>query len=225
MKTTKTQKTEEFIVDDMVCTSCEKIIEKKVAKLAGVKDVKANYSEGSCEVTFDPSEIAPERIRSAIGDAGYGCPTANEPKGKGFGDNAILLGVVAILVGAYFVFSPYLEAYVPSIGQNTSLALLFIIGLLTGFHCIAMCGGFVVSYATKTAANGKPGYISHLKFGAAKTASYAFFGALFGLLGSFITFTPLIRGLAAAFAGTFLILFGLNMLGYLKAFRRFRARS
>ena len=47
-------------------------------------------------------------------------------------------------------------------------------------------------------------------------------GAIFGLLGGFIAFTPLLRGVAGVLAGAFLIVFGLNMLGLFAPLRRFR---
>jgi sulfite exporter TauE/SafE len=64
-----------------------------------------------------------------------------------------------------------------------------------------------------------------LKYGFGKTLSYTVIGALFGLVGSFITFTPFIKGVAAFVAGLFLVLFGLNMLGLFSWFRRFRFKT
>ena len=218
-------KSEKITVNGMVCASCEKIITKNVKKLNGVAEIKADYSGGSCTVKYDPQKTSIEKIKSSIEEAGYECPSTDKPVSKKPWESAIILGVIALIIGAYFIFAPKFEAYMPSISQNTSIALLFIIGLLTGFHCIAMCGGFVVSYTTKNASEGKRNFMPHLKYGATKTLSYTLFGALFGLVGSFITFTPMIRGLAAAFAGLFLIIFGLNMLGYFKQLRRFRLKT
>jgi sulfite exporter TauE/SafE len=52
--------------------------------------------------------------------------------------------------------------------------------------------------------------------------SYTVIGALFGLIGSIFVFTPLLRGMAAIFAGVFLIIFGINMLNIFPALRRIR---
>jgi sulfite exporter TauE/SafE len=103
-----------------------------------------------------------------------------------------------------------------------SLDLIFLLGLLTGFHCVGMCGGFVLSYAAEDAELGRPSYRSHILYGAGKTLSYTAIGALFGLAGAVVTFTPLLRGAAGIAAGLFLIVFGLNMLGLFKPLRRFR---
>jgi sulfite exporter TauE/SafE len=52
--------------------------------------------------------------------------------------------------------------------------------------------------------------------------SYTLIGASFGLLGAFVAFTPILRGVAGVLAGAFLIVFGLNMLGLFAPLRRFR---
>ncbi len=59
-----------------------------------------------------------------------------------------------------------------------------------------MCGGFVLSYTAEDARLGRPSYRSHLLYGAGKTLSYTTIGALFGLVGAFIAFTPMLRGVA-----------------------------
>jgi len=96
--------------------------------------------------------------------------------------------------------------------------------MLTGFHCVGMCGGFIMSYTSKNAAEGKRSLnvFSHMQYGAGKLASYTVIGALFGLIGTVFVFTPMIRGLAAIFAGLFLIIFGFNMLNIFPVLRKIR---
>lgn len=33
----------------------------------------------------------------------------------------------------------------PDLGMNASIGLLFLVGVLTSFHCAGMCGGIVLS--------------------------------------------------------------------------------
>jgi len=96
-------------------------------------------------------------------------------------------------------------------------SMILLVGFLTGFHCIGMCGSFVVSYATATAADRGRGSLAlaHLAYGFGKTLSYAIIGALFGALGAVITITPVMRGAVAIAAGLFLVLYGLRMLNLL----------
>ncbi len=132
-----------------------------------------------------------------------------------------LLGIVVILY-----FDDKLRGYsdLPSASENLSYGLLFVAGVLTGFHCVGMCGALVISYAAKSAAAGKPSLTSHLLYGAGKTFSYTVIGGLFGLVGSVIAFTPFVRGVVGAAAGVFLILFGLGLLNVWPALHDFHLR-
>lgn len=101
--------------------------------------------------------------------------------------------------------------------------MLFGIGFLTGFHCIGMCGSFVVSYANQATSVGKA-IFSHLAYGFGKTASYSAIGAAFGMLGAVLTITTHMRGIAALAASLFLLLYGLKMLNLIPGLRYFTLR-
>ena len=134
----------------------------------------------------------------------------------------LIIGVAGILLIILFDTEWISHGGAPDISQHMSLYLIFVLGLLTGFHCIGMCGGFVLSYTADDARAGRRSYLSHLLYGAGKTLSYTTIGAMFGLLGAVVAFTPLLRGVAGMMAGAFLIVFGLNMLGLFAPLRRFR---
>ena len=208
-------------INGMHCTSCEKVIHDSVKKIKGVMEVKADYAKGNAEIIFNPQKTNEKEIKSAIEKAGYTCFTS--PKKNSI--LGVIFGVIGILLIGYFIF--YLSGRIPILSIDTKLGygLLFIAGLLTGFHCIAMCGGFVISYTAKDALAGRKSYASHLKYGIGKTISYTIIGALFGLVGSLIAFTPMIRGIAGIIAGLFLVIFGLNMLNIFPWFKRFRIRQ
>jgi sulfite exporter TauE/SafE len=132
------------------------------------------------------------------------------------------------------VFESVFPNSLPELTPQTSLLLVFFVGLLTSFHCIAMCGSFVVSYSASEAKNSensviesKPGEIqirksdlkNHLYYNLGKLVSYTLIGGFFGLIGSVFVFTPQLRGLAAIIAGFFLVLFGLNLLNIFPSLR------
>lgn len=218
----------------MECASCEKIIKKAVLAIKGVKDAEVDYVSGHAHITYETLDTSIEHICDAIESEGYACrPTGSTPRfreGKinitlsELKNTALMLGVITILAGGYYVLEAQTGFSTPQLDQNASLALIFIIGLFTGFHCIAMCGGFVVGYSTASRKQGID-YGAHITYGAFKTLSYAFFGAVFGFIGSFFTFTPMMRGMAAVLAGLFLVVFGLNMLDKLTWFKRFRFKT
>lgn len=109
--------------------------------------------------------------------------------------------------------------------DRVSYGLLFVAGLLTGFHCIGMCGALVLSYSTRNAQAPASGYRAHLLYGLGKTISYTVLGALFGMVGGIITFTPTLRGAAGAVAGAFLVVFGLSLLRVFKGLDRFGLKT
>jgi sulfite exporter TauE/SafE/copper chaperone CopZ len=110
---------------------------------------------------------------------------------------------------------------IPSFGEKTSLILLFLAGMLAGFHCVGMCGGFVVSYTTKNALKGHRSFKQHLVYGGSKVLSYAIIGGLFGAIGGIIAFSIGLRSIVSILAGIFMIFYALSMLG-IKFFRRFQ---
>ncbi|WP_018266436.1 urease accessory protein UreH domain-containing protein [Methylosinus sp. LW4] len=212
-----------FRARGMHCHGCERAIERAVGELPGVASAKADYPTERVSVVYDPAAVTPKAIRAAVERQGYRAVPMEEPGGGRLGKIlGVLLGLagVALLI---FIDTHWIgEAGAPDIGRHMSLELIFLLGLLTGFHCIGMCGGLVLSYAADDARLGRPSYRSHLLYGAGKTISYTAIGALFGLVGAFIAFTPMLRGVAGVAAGAFLIVFGLNMLGLFAPLRRFR---
>jgi len=207
----------------MTCNSCEKIIAKQVFKLPGVEKIHINYSTEKAEVEFDDSKTTLHEIKKVIEEKGYICEEENnlsEIKSNKTNWLGWAFAGIGLLLVAYFAYTFYGKIQLPEISANMGYGLLFVVGLLTGFHCIGMCGGFVVSYTAKGVKDGKKPYQLHLSYAVGKTLSYTLIGAGFGLLGSIIAFTPAIRGMAGILAGAFLILFGLKMLNIIPGIRK-----
>ena len=132
------------------------------------------------------------------------------------------LGFVFLFVGLYFILSEFPVFSSTVIDPNAGLLIVFVTGLLTSFHCIGMCSGFVVAYSTNSNSsiqtsnfNFKP----HLKYNVGRIVSYIIAGLLAGLLGSLFTFFTDYRSYLSIFAGAFMILFGLS--NFIPALRRF----
>jgi len=212
-----------FKAKGMTCNNCEKIIAKQVKNMDGVIKIEVDYATEEVKVIYDPNKINFDSIKKAIDSKGYIC---EEGQGtKSLPTSGWILSVIGIIVLVYFAFQ-YLETIeLPQISQNMSYGLLFIVGLLTGLHCVSMCGGFVVSYSTKGIKEGIKPHELHIAYGVGKTLSYTIIGAIFGLLGSIIAFTPLMRGIAGILAGLFLLLFGLKMLNIFPVLRKIEFRT
>ncbi|HII14876.1 MAG TPA: hypothetical protein HA362_01030 [Nanoarchaeota archaeon] len=210
--------TETIMIEGMQCHSCEKRIRRAVSRMHGVKRCKADYISGSAEVEFNPEDTSTEKIIEKIESLGYSCGGKKSVSKAKYA--AIGAGVFVALLGIFLVLKNTIGFNLPDFSNNVSLGILFLAGLMTGFHCVAMCGGFMVSYSAKNAKENKSGFMQHLYYGTGKTLSYAVIGGLFGLLGSFISFTPKLRGGIAIVAGIFLVLFGLKMLDIIPALRK-----
>lgn len=228
--------TKKFRAEGTTCASCAEIIREQALGVRGVKSASFDYASGRGEVTFDEKKTDINTIFKAIEKKGYTCSLPDE-KPKESSEEEVYLNitvprwlgwsvlVLGILIGGYFLLRVADRIPFPQLTPGMGYGLLFLVGLLTGLHCIAMCGGFVVSYTLRDAQSGRASHRSHLAYGIGKTLSYTLIGAGFGLLGSIIAFTPLMRGIAGLLAGLFLILFGLKMLNIFPLLRKVQLRA
>jgi len=213
-------------IKGMHCGGCESIIEEALDEMDGIITVKANYSLAQCTVQFDEKKISLQTIHKLIEDKGYQIQLEPNNKTSLFIKVSLsLLALLLIVLLMFFSRKLWHQFSAPEISSQLSYGMIFVVGLITGLHCIGMCGSFVISYTVKDVEHGHSPYLSHILYGVGKTLSYALFGALFGLLGSVISITPLISGISILLAGTFLILFGLNMLNVFAVLRHVRFKQ
>lgn len=91
---------------------------------------------------------------------------------------------------------------------------MFLLGLATSLHCIAMCGPMVVTYVVKGEEEG-PWYrklIPNLAYQGAKIVSYMMVGLALGAIGSAFNLN-IVRPWVTLAAGVFMIVLGLGMTG------------
>lgn len=195
-------------IKDMHCRACEEILERQVENLPGVYSVKADFRKNTLQVNFDQTLCAAANIDRVIKQAGY---TVGEPGGrqsKALG--AALIAAAIILLGNYtggIDMDTMLQ-------QQVSYFMLFVIGLLTSLHCIGMCGGIMVSQ-TIANDNGKVEFWQPaLLYNTGRLLSYTLVGGIVGALGSVIAVSLSFKAGITIFAGCFMILMGLNLLGF-----------
>ena len=209
----------EFSIGGMTCDSCEKIISKVVSRIKNVKNIDVDYVSSSLKFDYDGKKSTLNKIIKEVEKKGYSC---SEPDEVSVNIGGWVIGILGLLIVGYYGMGLIESFEMPAITQNMGYGLLFTVGLLTGFHCVSMCGGFVVGYTAKGVKEGKKPHHMHMSYAIGKTLSYTIIGALFGLLGSIIAFTPMMRGYAGIFAGLFLVIFGLKMLNLVPGLRKFR---
>ncbi|MGD0959683.1 MAG: sulfite exporter TauE/SafE family protein [Methylomonas sp.] len=113
----------------------------------------------------------------------------------------------------------------PDFSGGVNIGLLLLMGFLTGFHCVGMCGPLVFGYTAKIAGAGHKSYATHLLYGLGKTLSYTVIGGLLGGFGGIVAFTPYTRGMVGIAAGMFMLLFGLHLLGVFQVLNHFQFRT
>jgi sulfite exporter TauE/SafE/copper chaperone CopZ len=215
-----TMTTLRFKVQGMRCAGCEMAIENALSQLPGVAQAKADHARQTVEACWDEDLTQLPGICRAIEDLGYACEAAPTRRPSSF---LVFLLFLAAIGGVALWGKSLMPGMMRQLDANLSHAVLFGLGLLTGFHCIGMCGGFVIGYASRADTPLKM-LGAHLAYGIGKTFSYSLIGAGFGLLGASIAITPQMRGVAALAASIFMLLYGLKMLDLTPRLRYFALR-
>ena len=86
-------------------------------------------------------------------------------------------------------------------------------------HCVGMCGGIVIAYSSTKVQQGwskTEQSFSHLLYSLGRILTYSILGAIFGYLGSVVTFSNTANGVLWLVAGLFMLLTGLSLLGKVK---------
>lgn len=233
-------------IEGMTCTSCEMRIENALKKLDGIIDGKAIFSSSNVYITFDANVIGLGEIIETIEKLDY--KVRNKPQeqlasssreGKGTENGKVpgdrmsinqLLGI-GIIIFALFVIIKNTVGFnfVPQVNQSMGYGILFVVGLLTSLHCIAMCGGInlsqCISYKTAVDDSNKLSKIKpSLLYNGGRVISYTIIGGMVGALGSVISFSGAAKGIVAIISGLFMVIMGLNMLNIFPWLRKLNPR-
>ncbi|MFZ5354474.1 MAG: sulfite exporter TauE/SafE family protein [Bacillota bacterium] len=216
----------ELFIKGMTCSNCERIIEKALLKLDGVKEARVSYENAKANISFDADIINLEKIKTEIAYKGY------EASEKNAGTDTFkinqLVGLGVIVLALYVIIDNTIGFnFIPEVNQSMSLGLLFIVGLLTSLHCIAMCGGINLSQcvAYKHYEGSKIGKLKpSLLYNTGRVISYTIIGGIVGGIGSIISFSGSAKGIVAIVSGIFMIIMGINMLDLLPWLKKLNPR-
>lgn len=129
-------------IGGMSCVNCQNKIEKELNDTKGVLHIKVSYGTGVADIVYDGDAITQDKIFDVIEKTGYKVLEENSGQGQDIVRNIALLIIIAAL---YIILqqSGILNLLVPGKLADTKMGygMLFIIGLITSVHCIAMCGG------------------------------------------------------------------------------------
>jgi len=194
-------------IKGMTCGSCERRIERALAALEGVEKVKASFQQSKVEISYQGGKVSKKRtFISVVQRLGYA--VTDKPK-KGLG-NALPLFI--LLFGAYYIIQNTVGFnFIPEVSEEMGYGLLFLVGVLTSVHCVAMCGGIALSQGiSETKQIGKS--MPSLLYNIGRVISYTAIGGIVGGLGAAITPSGQFKGIVAVGAGVFMVMMGLQML-------------
>jgi len=229
--------TARIAVDGMTCGNCEQRIEKAVRALDGVRRVTASASLSEVTVHYEPDRVELGAIHEAIGKAGYqirGETAAAAPDTQKRPSSAApiyrFLGLVAVLAAVYLIIRYTVGfTFLPAVSQSMGYGLIFVVGLLTSLHCIAMCGGIVLSQGINREALSGPArfrtrLLPSLLYNGGRVVSYTIIGGLVGALGSLFSLSTTLKGAMPVIAGAFMLFLGVRMLGIIPWLSRLTLR-
>jgi len=227
-------------IEGMTCVGCENRIESKLRKTGGIINVKASYSSNTVRVTYHDDVIGLREIKRVIESLDYKVKgNSNTPSVKGepaVSTKEKLIDILTIFVILYILYMiankfGLLNVFnvFPEAKAGMSYGVLFVIGILTSVHCVAMCGGINLSQCLPQKVENEPkGGINNLVpsilYNAGRVVSYTIIGAIVGALGSVVSFSGPAKGIVAIGASIFMVIMGINMLNIFPGLRRLNPR-
>lgn len=207
-----------FHILGMTCGHCEMRVSKAARKVKGVTSAIASFSRKRLEVTYDTELLDEETLVTAVTEAvtatGYRVQSAAnaQPISK-------VIPIVIILLALYLILRYTIGfdffGYIPKIDSTISLAALFVTGLFTSVHCIAMCGGINLSQCVGTNGTTKNKLKNPLLYNLGRVISYTVIGGVVGGIGSVLFLSETLKAILLALAAVGMLLMGLSMLGWL----------
>ena len=219
-------------IGGMSCVNCEHRIRYVLKTAPGIQDATVSYNTGLAHVTYDTDTISLKQIREIIEKNGYTTLPETGTSDYDMKKNFVSLAVILFLYALLQHFG-ILNLLAPGQLADTKMGygMLFVIGLITSVHCIAMCGGINLSQCiqqkrTETG-NGASVLGSALLYNLGRVISYTVIGAILGFAGmligggSGVGISLFLQGILKIIAGIFMVLMGINMLGIFPGLRRF----
>lgn len=116
---------DKFDVGGMTCAACQAHVDRAVSKLDGVESVAVNLLAGSMLVDYDPAQVSPDDIRTAVDRAGYSASPVST------GTDAAQSGSTQAGSGAAHMESPTkkLEAAASAMCTRLIVSIVFLIPL------------------------------------------------------------------------------------------------
>jgi sulfite exporter TauE/SafE len=196
-----------IFVQGMTCGHCEKKIKMELEKLDSIQSVQANASKNHVIIVHERT-LDDSLIDARLKAIGYSVVEKDS-----FRKLKLAITLLSMVILTYMILrygNSLKFDFLPNIGQNMDYGALFIVGLLTSVHCIAMCGGVNITQCNRYK-HLKPSYPS-LLYNLGRVTSYTILGGIIGGLGSVLSFSGQLRGYVTIAVSVAMILMAVKML-------------
>ena len=214
-------RTEKILVKGMFCTNCERTVQEALVSLSGVQSASACFTKETVTVTYVEEQVSSRLLKQEIEKLGYETVSDSSRHTQIISILLILLAlyVIARHLGWTRVFNIF-----PNIEASLDFGMLFVIGLLTSVHCIAMCGGINLTQSTVSAKEGAGVVRSNLAYNFGRVISSTVIGGVVGGIGSVVSFSGALKGAVTTAVGIIMIIMALSMLGVFRPLRKLSLR-
>lgn len=218
------QKLRYLEVSDMTCRACEEKVERGLRQIKGVVKVRADRHKALVTITYIEDTVHWSEIEKRLKSLGY-TPLPSEGLHPHHGPSKPpqwLSGIALILLILWLLNQLAIMGNLPELPPSASFGMIFVIGLMTSLHCVAMCGGIGLSqYLQHRSSQGtvqistsrKAVLLPSLLYNSGRVLSYTLIGGLAGAAGQVIGLDDRAKGLITLGAGVFMILMGLSLSG------------
>ena len=225
-------------ISGMMCSACVARVERALTSVPGVSKARVSLASKTAKVAFDEAQASRADLVHAIEAAGYGVSDEPQPGNSPAKIAAIALGAIAIWLIVSILGFDLSGTDFPLATSGMGYGMLFVVGVLTSFHCVAMCGGINISQCMPASAAGAGTAAKHrrkrssfaalkptLLYNAGRVASYTVIGTVVGALGATLSLSLAARSAIQLVAGVFMLLMALSMLGVVPGVATLGART
>lgn len=204
-------------IGGMQCGSCAARVKRALEEARGVQAAEVSYGRGTARVRCRAG-TDPDFLCRTVQAAGY------EASRKPLGRPWKTAGTVLLLFCSFYLLNRWgiLNYLTPSQLADGSMGygMLFVVGLLTSVHCVAMCGGIGLSQSLSGVRQTKAAWKPTARYNLGRLLSYTAVGMALGAVGmgleaASVTLSYGLQGAVKLLAGAAMVTMGLNMLGLL----------
>jgi len=210
----------ELYITGMHCKSCEVLIQNKLEKIDGLKDIKADLNNS--KVTFktkDKDREVLEKINSVIKEHGYTAQGEEIRREINYKELLIAL-LIAILFSSLFIIVQNLGVTNLINASTLTYPVVFLIGIIASIStCMAVVGGLVLSISSTYAKNNSKG-IPLLFFHLSRLISFLILGGLLGYIGTVFSLSPTFYFIINSILFIVMLILAINLLDVFPFFKK-----